>query len=404
MANAMSGGVASATRIFDLHYLSLRNVISPEDQSEGRKRYCGIVKADRILNLNAEENVRSFLGLNEDGKKRKPTFVNKAILETLKTSREKFPLLNTGLVIVARTAEVDDAKHIVRLTDASIINGAQTQGVLKVYFSEHPEDKEFPSLNVELIVTDKEDLIAEISIARNFQNEVKDLSIYGREKRFDSLEAAMQGHQTEIRLRKSETDYGDDYLDTEKLIQVLTVLIPSNVAHPGNRGAKEGVDGSRVYAYSQRARCLQHFAEVMDSHEDPNADEKWEDAYQLFHEICWDAWSVYKRLKAQQTFSRLKKVEKEEIGGKLLVAEDGVPDGIVFPILAALSKFVVCKHGKWIFEIPKEFPMDGLCEQAKAVFTTIGKHNPQTMGKSRDCYVSLDGLVNMFLLMSKSKK
>src|SRR5262245_14469262 len=48
--------------------------------------------------------------------------------------------------------------------------------------------------------------MADISIARNYQNEVTALSIYGRQGRFDDLEQSMQKGDASIKLRKSETD------------------------------------------------------------------------------------------------------------------------------------------------------------------------------------------------------
>src|SRR4029078_2840880 len=113
-----------------------------------------------------------------------------------------------------------------------IITGAQRSGVLREYFKDHGEDVDFPSVNFELIVCEDEDLIAEISIARNFQNKVADLSIYGRKELFDPIESALRRHDRTITVRKSETDFGDEYLDTEKLIQAITALMPSSIPVP----------------------------------------------------------------------------------------------------------------------------------------------------------------------------
>src|SRR4029077_10661654 len=193
---------------------------------------CGVARADSILPIETSENVRGFLGREEDGKQRKSTLVNLAIKKTLEDSPSDFALLNSGVVILAPQAEVEDSKKIVYLKQPSIINGAQTKGVLAEFFDTNGADTEVPSINFELIVADDEELAAEISIARNYQNRVEDISIYGKLGRFDELEKAMQKEDPKIILRKRETDFGEQYLDTEKLIQVISVLAPESVDFP----------------------------------------------------------------------------------------------------------------------------------------------------------------------------
>ena len=89
-----------------------------------------------------------------------------------------------------------------------------------------------PTISFELIVVDDPHLIAEVSIARNYQNKVADLSIYGRQGRFEELEARMQEKYPGVELRKRETDFSSDYLDTEKLVQVMTALAPHEIELP----------------------------------------------------------------------------------------------------------------------------------------------------------------------------
>ncbi len=128
-----------------------------------------------MLQLQTDANVRDYL-LEAEGKQRKrETQVNKEIRQTLESKPVVFSILNGGVVIVARKHEVDEQKKILRLTNPSIINGSQTQGVLRDFFEKlAAEDEEAPPIHIkyELIVTDDEDLIGEISIARNFQNDV----------------------------------------------------------------------------------------------------------------------------------------------------------------------------------------------------------------------------------------
>ncbi|WP_315757354.1 MULTISPECIES: AIPR family protein [unclassified Bradyrhizobium] len=381
-----------------LNYNTLRSVNSPEDTQAGRKRYCGVAPANSFFALNTDENVRAFLGRDEIGGRRKSTKVNMAIRETLSSHREDFTLLNSGIVIVARDAKVDDNSKPPRvaLFAPSIINGAQTQGVLLDYFSEHAEDADYPSVNFELIVTDDEELIGDISIARNYQNEVSDLSIFGRLGRFDELQAAMSKHDRTIKLRTSETDYGPEFLDTEKLIQVLTAVAPTNIRLPSaeKRTTKTAETIYRVYAYRHRSRCLTDFAAVMDE------PKRWPEAHRFFLDISGPAWDLYCRFKGEQAFSRLQCVKGTEVNGKKRVSSDGVPDGIIFPMLSAMSRFISEHKGRWRLAIPHNFPWQTFFQAAILQETGSARNNPQTMGKNADCYIALHGSIDMYFAMT----
>ena len=395
MATQPTSGRAQPTI---LPYHTLRTVTSPEDQAAGRRRYCGIAPANSFFPLTTDENVRSYLGRDENGERRKSTKVNAAIRETLTERRDEFPLLNSGVVIVARDAKVDDAAKPPRvaLLDPSIINGAQTQGVLVDYFRERESDKKYPSVNFELIVTDDEELVGSISIARNYQNEVTNLSIFGRQGRFDELEAAMRHQDASIILRKRETDFGDGFLDTEKLVQVLTAIAPTDIPLPSaeKRNVKTAETIYRVYAYRHRSRCLADFAEVMDK------PDEWSQAHRFFLDVAIDAWSLYKRFKGEQAFSRLVCVDGEMIAGKKRVSPNGVPDGIVFPMLSAMSRFAHHNRGHWQLKIPPRFPWPTFFQAAMTQETTTAGNNPQTMGKKADCYIALHGSIDMYFAMT----
>src|SRR5688572_6217106 len=99
-----------APEVFDLRYTTIKTVVSEEDRSEGRNRYCGVAKANALFGLNWDENVRSYLGEDTEGNKRKSTLVNRKIRETVDENRTLFPMLNTGIVVVARQAQIADDK------------------------------------------------------------------------------------------------------------------------------------------------------------------------------------------------------------------------------------------------------------------------------------------------------
>src|SRR5690606_35650992 len=114
-----------------LSFHSLRNISSPEDAANDRKIYVGQAPVTSILELPTNANVRDYLVDAEGKQRRSYTSVHKAIRETLTENPEMFSVLNSGIVIVTKELELDEKAKTVTLHGASIINGSQTQGVLR---------------------------------------------------------------------------------------------------------------------------------------------------------------------------------------------------------------------------------------------------------------------------------
>lgn len=375
---------------YALEYRVLRNISAPEDESDGRKVYAGQAPASSLLELEDDENVREYLVEAKGKQKHSPTLVHQAIRKTLRDHPDQFNILNGGLVIVARSATVDDANKTVRLEKPSIINGSQTQGELKKFFNEHVKDETGvdPSVKFELIITKDRDLVAEISIARNFQNDVRAISIAGRRGQLDELESALQEVYPRAKLRKSETDLTSDgeYIDTEKLIQVLFALLPEEILNELDR-----VDStSKVFTYSQKTRCLKLFQNVVDNGP--------AEVYEAFLDLAPTAWGLYEQWKSHQGFkgTRIRSITREDG----MIVE--VPDGVIFPILAAHSAFVVKpKKGKWVMRKPDALTDAELIDVAKQAYMEIAGSNPQTMGKSKACYSTLHQITSIFARLAK---
>jgi AIPR protein len=378
-------------KLFELRYNTLRNVTPPEEEKAGRKRYCGNALASQFFEIPDELNIRDYLQTEVNGKPiKKKTLVNDAIREQLVRDRSLFPVLSGGITVVAKEATLEDKDRKLHLEEPSIINGTQTRGVLKSFFEDNPEDTDYPTVNFELIVCTDERLAAEITIARNYQNAVLPVSTYGARLVFDDLERALQKSDKTVKLRKSETDLEPEFLNTEKLIQVITAMVPPMVTMPRILKGKGGTDGIRVYAYAQKATCLKDFAEVVDK---PS---QYGEAKHFFEDVAFDAWKTYKQLRSHSGFSILHSVTKK--GGR--VVEDGVPDGIVFPLLSALGKLTTKNEDeRWHFEIPSDFDLDDLCKQARTTYTIPGpgQSNPNVMGKEIACYLNLHALVDAYL-------
>lgn len=398
-----TNSVRQSGAVVEFPYSCCRNISAPEDNGESRKILAGHAPASSFLKFEDNENVREYL-VDRPGKQRKkPTLVHRAIRDTLYNFTDRFSILNGGICLVAHDADIDEKNKVIRLRRASIINGSQTQGELRRYFERtadgrsrnaDTDDLADPSVTFEIIVTKDDDLVAEISIARNFQNHVKDLSIAGRRGQLDALESALQGTFPEAKLRKAESDVSDEFLDTEKLIQVLFAMSPEAA---WERLDKRDRLGSKTAAYSQKTRCLKMFQRIVDNAESEDGTTAFKTLYQYFLDMAGPSWELYEQWKTHQVFkgSGLHKIERDKKGNVL-----NVPDGIVFPILASLSAFVVFNKGKWRYAPPSSFDDKELYGAAKDNYIEVAKSNPQTMGKTKASYSNLYRITSIYSKMA----
>ena len=301
-----------------------------------------------------------------------------------------FSVLNSGVVIVARDYEIDEKNMVLKLYRPSIINGSQTQGVIIDFLA---EISEIPLIHVkfELIISTDDDLIAEISIARNYQNDVQSVSILGRRKVFNDLEIALQKVFPEKKLQKSETQRPsdeNDYISTEKLIQVIAALLPEELWWKSEVFSK-------VYVYNRKATCLKDFQEIWNSAKDPmhRLHAKLKEAYSFYLSVVGIAYHLYTKWKTHQNFkgTGLRAIVRNNDGE---IVE--VPDGIIFPILAAFSVFVVKEGDEWVLKIPKELNDIELIQSAKSAYIEIAKSKPHLMGTTKACYSQLEQVTRIY--------
>ncbi len=379
---------ANSKTVLEFH--SLRNISSPDDTANDRKVLTGHMPILEVLKLNTHANVRSYL-LDVEGKKKKVrTAVHRAIENTLENNPDKFSVLNGGVTIVAESFDINEKKRQLTLNEASIINGAQTQGIIKDYFEGLKDQSDFPDAHItfELIITTDENLVAEISIARNFQNDVKLLSISGKLGIFTELEKSISSGLDGQKLRTSETDSTEDHMDTEKLLQVMTALIPEELW----QGTGRGDTANKNYAYNQKAKCLKEFTELKKKVDSGNATDEQNELYQYFIDIAPSAWKLYEEWKAHPKFvgTRMRSIVRD---GREIVE---VPDGVIFPILAAISMFIEKVDGKWQLNIPDIFEPQDLVSAASSAYKDVANHKPYVMGRSKASYSSLIQVTSIY--------
>lgn len=381
--------------LVEVPFYSIRNASCPEDLENGRKVLFGHMPARATLEIDTEENVRDYL-VDVPGKTRRVyKHVHRSIRETLENSPEKFSVLNGGVCIVAREYEVDEKNKVLRLLGPSIINGSQTRGVIGDYYREKEKKGETPPpihVTFELIVTEDHDLIAETSIARNFQEDVMAISIVGQRGQLDELELALQRVYPDYKLRQSETHIADEYVVTERLIQVITALIPAEL------WPKEGEEKNpnKTYTYSAKAKCLKEFQSIYMKAKDQTdpEHEKYNKLYRFYLDIAPQAYALHQKWKTHQGMrgeGRIAHAVKKE-GSKVV----DVPDGMVFPILAALSNFAEQTPEGWQIVEPPDFVEDELIDAAIEAYKETARSDPQKMGKSKVCYSQLHRVTSIY--------
>ena len=126
-----------------LSYQLLRNTTSPDETKTGVRSFVANLAAFEILKLGTKENLHSYLA-EYNAKKRNR--VHDAIRSTIETEPRRFITRNSGYVISASDIDIDDAKKTIKLTEASVINGAQSQGETRRALMPHTAAGIFPDL------------------------------------------------------------------------------------------------------------------------------------------------------------------------------------------------------------------------------------------------------------------
>lgn len=306
-----------------------------------------------------------------------------AIEDTLKNHPGNFPFLNSGITIVTEDIKFDNKKeNEILLKNPSIINGSQTRGVISDFIKNNQDDDPFEKRNVqyEIIVTNDYDLVSDISIARNTQIRVEKISILGARAIFDELENQVKKDYKDkknksISLRKSETDRSDNFLPTEKLLQIIAVLVPEQLwEQAGNKECHK----SKYYARSSRSLAL--YQKIYES-----KDDKTKELYRFYLDIAFDAWELYEKWSKHEGWAGTNirnGIERDEKSNILKIY-----DGLIFPAIAAHSVFIKkTANGRWsLCEVPDELDKE-LVATSKKAFIDIASSKVEAMGKSQSCY------------------
>ncbi len=396
-ASSSSGRVA-------LSYDTIRNMTSPEEKANEARSYFANVPIAELMKLDTAANLRDYIPVHP-GKHR--TQAHKAIGQTLRERSDRFIQLSSGITVAASGIEIDDVKKVVTVTHGSIINGAQTQGEIRLFLEEMRTAAEelgemfFPDFHarVEFMVDPEAAFVVDAAIARNTSTNIQRISMAGKKRYFDDLDAAFRKTFPKLRLAKSETDTGEEFVDTMRLLQILWAMLPEKLLPPSSRSTAE----ARLKSYKNRAFCLVDFEKDVvdkDNAEDPKIRAAAAERYRCMLDLAGPGWKQYLRWRHHKEWAgrRLKQ------STRAIRRTDGgytVADGVIFPILSAMSLFIEKEPatGKYRFDIPNVFEEKDMIEAARDQLTAH-KGNPMLMGRNAAVYDAMTMLTRMVLRVS----
>lgn len=371
-----------------LSFESIRNVTSPDEKENGTRTFIVNLPAEEILKIDTEQDLRDYIPAHA-GKRRNSVHI--AIAATIENNPSRFITLHGGFVINARDIKVEDEAKQLTLRKSSLINGAQSQGEIRRYFDLCEKQGIEPNhfyVRAEIIVEADPEFTVETAIARNTSTQVAALSQAGKRKAFDQLELGFQEEYPDLKLRKSETDTEPEYVDTERLLQFCTALMPEELI--------EGTfTANKLKAYKQRAQCRASFETAafaaMNNPASPEAQ-----IHRFYVDIAPHAWKEYQHWRSHSGW-RGKYLQERTHAITRAENDHTVADGIVFPILAALSLFVKKERGHWILEKPRIFRDEMMIDAAVSQLRVSCGGKVFLMGRQAGVYESLRLIPKMVL-------
>jgi hypothetical protein len=383
--SSLKMGKHAPTRV-QLSYQLLRNTTSPDEKSIGVQSFVANLPAYEILKLDTKDNLRSYLAEYDSRKRNR---VHDAIRTTIDENPQRFIIRNSGFVVTAADVSVDDNTKVLSLVDASLINGAQSQGEIRKYQRDmqeadasDAEDNPF-YVRATIIVDPEAAEIVETAIARNIATPVKSITEAGARGQLNELEDSIASVMPGARIRKAESDV--DVIDTRKVLQLCRLLMPTSVS--GNATAAE-----KLRAYKNPEQCLTDFCEwFADKNNDPASREKYLFTVEIapFALREYEKWEAHPEWNGHRVWSETKKGGRAVRRDKKTKKIVWVSPAILFPLMGAMSEFCTKDNkGRWRIIKPARFKEDEMVRRAVNQFRAHGS-DPILMGRSEAAYDAL---------------
>lgn len=369
-----------------ISFQAIRNLTAPEEKISGVQTYFANIPVRELDKIPTGHNLRDYIA---EHNARKRNQVHRAIRRTIEIEPDRFINRNSGVTICCSGLEVDEKGQTLTLRDASLVNGAQTQGEIRGYLRDLDEAENgevmHPEFHVraEINVDPDESSIIETAIARNTATAVKSISQAGARGILEELHATFVA-TTGRPITMSETDDDPNAVDTKHLLQLCRLVMPKELA-PSQSEAEV------LKPYKNKEKCLQEFAEwYRDSSENKEARARYEFTVQIAPIV----WQEFERLNSHDAWNGHHMHETTKRGGRAVRRDDKkrvvwVAPGILFPMIKALSAFVGRdSKGHWKIKYPSIFQEEELISRAVKQFRGH-ELDPYVMGRSVGAYEAL---------------
>ena len=374
----------SADNTIKLVVSRLNDTTSPEERVNDSLHYTVTCAMREVLGFNIDSNLRDFYG--SEGSSKNKTSIHKEIKASFEDNPSRFIQKNSGFTVVCSEIEIPQSDEFgmksIILTNPSLINGAQTQGMLKIISAEYGGQLDNTNVRIEILVEKNPDVVRDIAIARNTSTNVSVLSRMGANDNFKVL----QKNMLDIlgvpagKIQISETD-GD--IPTQTLLQVIKSFTPTSVED--NYLKSKDIKPSAVTAYSSKSGVLTEFKKMMENKD------KYDDILNYFHTFSGYAWKEFESWTTDKAW--LKFLKKHPNIGKYDKSTDEVMMqwGIICPTLYGLKNFLVEDSGKWKIKYPENFNKVEYMNHIINIFkdSSKGKSDLQTFAKDRGTYFEL---------------
>ena len=372
----------------------VRNTTSLEESKNNALNYTLVCPLKEILKINIDENLRIAYGDSNTSKKE--TSIHRDIRESFEEAPDRFIQRHSGFSVVCDDLNVaskqDGGISQVTLTNASLINGAQTQRVLKDIISNYP-DEAYSKYNVrvEVIVEKNRPERIEIAIARNTTNNVSDLSQMGKKTYFNSLDDSCKS-VLGIGVQRSETET-DGKIPTQTLLQILRTMVPKSIRSEGTKDM-QALDKSTVKAYSGKTSVLREYKKYKDAEEEGSKLAGFESPILKFYrEFAPYAWQTFEAWQSDpdwiELFNKNLKAGAKRIGKYDEDTKDfNMGWAVLCPVLYGLQHFLKETSDGWRIDQPSSFDKKNYM---KKVFDLLKdkEFNPQEFAKDKGVYLEL---------------
>jgi hypothetical protein len=372
----------------------VRQTTSKEEVDNNAQNFVLNCPLREIFKINIHENLR--IAFTKEESKKNATPIHREIKSSFLDSPDRFIQRHSGFTIVCDELVNSEKKEFgltqVTLHNASLINGAQTQDVLKEISQEYDGAYDDYNIRVEVIVERNVLERGDIAIARNTSNNVSELSRLGSKGFFNNLNKKMVdfGYPTNKEgwaIQKSETD---NTIETAKLLQVIRTMTPKSV-----REAYPKIFENTIRSYSGKAVVVKEYAKMkMDEDEEKQKAKVHFEVLHYYNTVAPSAWKIYEEWVYNPDWIHFwKKLKDEKIQKRVgTISNDNkrfeLAWAIVCPVLYGLQHFVKEKNDGWSISVPDYFDKNKYMEYVMARFKDKN-YVPQDFAKDRATYLDL---------------